>query len=110
MSGYDIYKKVLLRLGLQKFDQKFYQLGFEYLNQVTSDLEIGEIKNLSDELILEDDLRETVVIGLAMFLTLHIGDTVQNKLYTDLYNAKRAKVLSSNETISDVLPKVKECV
>lgn len=110
MSGYDIYKKALLRLGLEKNEQKFCEVGFEYLNQIAADLKIGEIKNLSDELILSDDLRETVVIGVMMLLTVNIGDTIQNKLYTDLYNAKRAKILSSNETVSDVLPAVKECV
>ena len=110
MNGYDIYKKSLLRLGLEKNEQKFHEVGFEYLNQIAADLKLGEIKNLSDELILSDDLRETVVTGVTMLLTLNIGDTIQNKLYTNLYNAKRAKVLSSNDTVSDVLPYVKECV
>ena len=82
MSGYDIYKKALIRLGLQKFD----------------------------ELNLSEELKETMLTGVLMLLSLNIGDTIQNKLYTDLYNAKRAKYLSSNDTVKDVLPTAKECV
>ncbi len=110
MSGYDIYKKALARLGLQKSDQKFYEVGFEFLNQISADLKLGEIKSLSEDLILDDDLRETVITGLLMLLSLYIGDTIQNNLYTDLYNAKRAKVLSSNDTVMDVLPTAKGSV
>ncbi len=110
MSGYDIYKKALIRLGLQKFDQKFYEVGFEFLNEIAADLKFGEIKSLSDELNLSEELKETMLTGVLMLLSLNIGDTIQNKLYTDLYNAKRAKYLSSNDTVKDVLPTAKECV
>ncbi len=110
MSGYDIYKKALVRLGLEKFDQKYYEVGFQFLNEIAADLRLGELKSLSDDLILNDDLRETMLTGLLMLLSLNIGDTIQNNLYTDLYNAKRAKVLSSNETVIDVFPTAKESV
>lgn len=110
MSGYDIYKKALVRLELQKFDQKYYELGLEFLNQIADDLSLGEIKSLSDELDFGKEAKEALLSGLMMLLSLNVGNTTQNALYTDLYNAKRAKFLSSNESVTDVLPTAKECV
>ena len=110
MNGYDIFKKSLIRLSLTKFEEKLSETALEYLNDIAADLKLCEIKNLNDSFELTSGVKEALTYGLMMLITLNVGDTAQNKLYTDLYNAKRALVLSSKDTIEDILPKTEGVV
>ena len=104
MKAYDFYKKALLRLHLEKFEEKLCDSALEFMNEIAADLKIGEIKTLNCELELSTELKEGFLSGLVMLLSLAVGDTQQNSLYTELYNAKRAKILSVCESVEDRLP------
>ena len=105
MTGYEILKKALLRLGIKNDNNALNLRAIEYINQISSDLRGNAIENLSDTLSTNGEFCEAVIVGLTMMFTLTVGDSAANKIYTDLYNAKRAKLLSAGDTVEDKLPK-----
>ncbi len=105
MTGYEILKKALQRLGIKNENNSLNLRAVEYINQISADLNGGAIENLSDTLESSPELCEAITVGLVMLFSLTIGDTAANKIYTDLYNAKRAKLLSNSDTVTDKLPK-----
>jgi len=105
MNGYDIFKKALVRLGLESFEQKLAERAEEYLNEICADLNLQSIDSLSKEINLSTEYIEALTVGLSMMFSYSEGDTQKNKLFCDLYNAKRARVLSKTEKIQDTLPK-----
>ena len=58
------------------------------------------------EIIATEPQIEAVCYGTAMLLSLSEGETEQNRLFTQIYNAKRAAVLSEIQKIQDSLPTV----
>ncbi len=105
MTGYEILKKALIRLGIKNENNSLNLRATEYINQISSDLKGNIIENLSDTVSKDNELCEAITVGLVMLFSLTIGDLSANKIYTDLYNAKRAKLLSVNDTVEDKLPK-----
>ncbi len=110
MSGYDIYKKVLLRLGFNSTDNHTVLsdgrviMAKEFINQILSDLRLDEIEDMTAKIKCSKAQGEAVCYGVAMLMALSEGDSEKNKLFTDLYNAKRASVLSEVSFIEDTLP------
>ncbi len=106
MSGYEIFKHAVLRLGFQDYENRLSSGALEFLNQICLDLKIHTVKSLSEEIEVSDDLCEALCCGVAMLLSFSEGDSEKNKLYCDLYNAKRASVLSKVCFVEDTLPKM----
>lgn len=104
MSGYDIFKKALLRLSYTKFENNLSVKALEFINQICIDLKLPAVENLSQEMNLSADIAEAVCCGLAMLLSLSEGDSEKNRIYTNMYNSKRAAVLSKTTYVEDVLP------
>lgn len=106
MSGYDIYKKSLLRLGYNdsNISDSKISMAKELINQILSDLRLEEINDISSEIKTSGSHLEAICCGLAMLLSLSEGDSAKNQIFTDLYNAKRASVLSEVSFIEDKLP------
>lgn len=106
MSGYDIYKKALLRLGYNDagINDSKISIAKELINQILSDLRLEPINEMSYKIKASRDHLEAVCCGLAMLLSLSEGDSAKNQLFTDLYNAKRAAILSEISFIEDKLP------
>ena len=111
MSGYEVYKKELLRLGYNSSDNEVVfsdsrlLRAKELINQILSDLNIGQINELSSPINCSKAELEAVCYGVMMLLSLSEGESEKNKLFTDIYNAKRAAVLSRVSLIEDTLPK-----
>ena len=104
MTGYDIYKKALVRLSYKDFENKLSLKALEFINQICIDLKLPNVQSLSQNIDFSADVAEAVCLGLMMLLTLSEGDSEKNIIYTNLYNAKRASVLSKIVYVEDVLP------
>ena len=110
MTGYDIYKKACARLGISGTadeiiaDSRLLSRALELVNQIAADLKIAEIKNLSDEITADAQKGEAICCGVAMLLSLSDGNSEKNQIYTNIYNAKRATVLSHLTQVEDNLP------
>lgn len=72
-------------------------------NRVFTDLGLGAIESLEESVDLEPEIMDAVCYGIAMFISIFSGDSARQPLYTEIYNAKRAKVLSCTEKIKDVM-------
>lgn len=107
MSGYDIFKKAILRLSYGNYENNLIAKALEFINQICIDLKLPVIDNISNTLEASPEYIEAVCLGLAMLLTLSEGDSEKNRVYTNLYNAKRAALLSKTTCIEDVLPNLK---
>ena len=109
MNGYDLYEKVLIRLGYNNentvgTDQRFFSSFLELSNQIANDLKLAEIKDFETPLGLTAQETDALCCGTAMLLAFSEGDGNKNKLFTEIYNAKRAALLSKTDYIIDNLP------
>ena len=106
MSGYDIFKKSLLRLSYNDYENNLSVKALEFLNQILIDLKLSPLQSLSRTVDFSPEIIEAITLGLSMFLSLIEGDSEKNRIYTSLYNSKRASILSNTTFVSDVLPKI----
>lgn len=105
MSGYEIYKKVILRLGYSgKQEENSMIRVLEFINQILTDLNIKTIEGLAEEIVADTKVLDAVCCGTAMLFSLSESDGEKNALYTSLYNAKRSIILAKASSVSDVLP------
>lgn len=110
MTGYDIYKKCLARLGNSCSlnegldDSGMINTALEAINQIALDLKLQEINSLSDQLNLDKKQIDALCSGVTMIIALSNGDTEKNNIYTTIYNAKRAMILADVSHIEDKLP------
>lgn len=107
MNGYDVYKKALTRLGYTAGDdRRLIEKAPELIGQIAADLRLEPPKDMSEDLKLKTDESEALCCGVAMMLSLYEGDGEKNKIFCELYNAKRAGVLRGSSVIVDSLPSV----
>ena len=111
MNGFELYNKVLTRLGFSRYEQDSFDEGLlkrvlELINQIAADLQLEGIKTLSENMNYNFAQTEAICCGVAMLFSLSEGDSEKNKIYTALYNSKRAALLSKTAYVEDVLPKV----
>ncbi len=110
MKGSDLYKRVLNLLGYLNNDDSIasdmalYKRAIHAFNQILLDLNEKEITDLNCEIDIPQKNREALIYGVAMILSLTSGDSERNRLFADIYNAKRSAALSSTDKVSDVLP------
>ena len=110
MKGHDAYKRVLNLLGylnnddLVTSDISLYNRALHAFNQILLDLKKEEISDLSQEINITKAECDALIYGVAMMLSLACGDGERNRIFTDIYNAKRSTVLSGIDTVSDVMP------
>ncbi len=110
MTGNDVFNRVLNLLGyLNSYttktdNQNLLKRAPDIINQVCLDLKIPNITRLSDEIEASDKALDALCYGAAMIMALVDGDGVKNKMFSDIYNAKRAAALSSKDVIVDKLP------
>lgn len=110
MTGYDLYRKAMLRLGFVNNINESFSEGQrldsakEHINQIASDLNIDAIAQLGDEIKCSGIKSEALCCGVSMLIAFDEGDTIKNKLFTDIYNAKRATALSATDKVLDRLP------
>ncbi len=110
MRGNDVYRRVLALLGYLNTDkviageENLLNRVNDIINQICIDLKIPQIKLLSDEITATPETVEALCYGVAMLMALEDGDGVKNQLFAQIYNSKRASVLSKKETVEDKLP------
>lgn len=110
MKGSEIYKKAMLLLGYNdiidnsSLQTRFEEQGAELISQIADDLQISGIESLSSDLEINTAQREALIYGTAMLLSLTEGDTSKNRIFAELYNAKRAAALKRTVGILNVMP------
>lgn len=111
MTGNDILSRVLNLLGYlnswntRTDNENLLKRAPDIINQICFDLKIPNITKLSDEIEATDKSLDALCYGTAMIMALVEGDGDKNKIFADIYNAKRAAALSCKDVIRDTLPK-----
>lgn len=112
MTGNDVFKRALNLLGYQNShnlrsnNESLLKVAHDVINQMCQDLKIPQINRLSDKIVADDKAFDALCFGSAMMFSLIEGDTAINKVFTDIYNAKRASALSSKEIVEDKMPTI----
>lgn len=112
MTGYDVIKRAMSLLGYSSAegDPAESELtalkGLEIIRQLLMDLRCGGISSLSDNLDISGAQEDALCYGTAMLLALTEGDTNKNRLFAEIYNAKRGTALAEMSSVKDCLPKV----
>jgi len=110
MTGNDIFKRSLSLLGYTPTEQESVSgKGLllrmpEILNQILSDLGLCEVKDLSQNIEGTPLQIDAVCCGCTMLLALSDGDNTKNRIFTEIYNARRAAALSKTSGVKDTLP------
>lgn len=110
MNGYELCEKAYIRLGFNNKNtfsphSSTSKRDLEFVNQILEDLRLNQLKELSCKVECSKEQAEAVCSGVAMLLSMCEGETEKNRLYTAVYNAKRAAVLGNVSKIEDTLPK-----
>lgn len=111
MKGLDIYNRALSLLGYsgestnRLNEDALSERGKELINQLLCDFGDMNIELLSDELAVSKEVFDALCCGTAMLLSLAEGDGGKNAVFTQLYEAKRAKALAKVSIIEDRLPR-----
>lgn len=110
MTGYDVMKRATSLLGYSggegdpaESDSAALK-GLEIIKQLSMDLRFGEISSLSESLDIPQSKTEALCYGMAMLLALTEGDANKNRLFAEIYNAKRGAALAETANIKDCLP------
>lgn len=112
MTGNDVFERVSNLLGYSNLHtvrtdkEKLLKRAHEIINQICLDLKIPQINRLSDEISTNRLSLDALCYGTAMLFSLIEGDGKMNKIFTDIYNAKRSAALSKKDIIDDKLPTV----
>lgn len=110
MTGNEIFERILNLLGYlnshtTRIDKEnLLKRAPEIINQICLDLKIQQINCLSDKIEAKAEVLDALCYGTAMLMSLIEGDGALNKIFTDIYNAKRAAALSSKAMVEDKLP------
>lgn len=116
MTGNEIYKRTLGLLGyldtsmVTPSGDMLLKRMPDVLDQVCFDLKIPTIKRLADEFKATEIECDALCYGTAMIVALMEGDGAKSEIFTKIYNAKRAAVLSRIEKIEDKLPTTEDGV
>lgn len=111
MQGLDIYNRAMNLLGYTGENggpsngEALAMRGKELINQLLCDFGDYHIEFLSDEISVSKEVFDALCCGTAMLISLAEGDAGKNAVFAKLYEAKRAKALSSVSIIEDRLPK-----
>lgn len=112
MTGNDIYRRVLGLMGYLDKGARVTDTAnllnrvWDIMNQMCAELGIPLVERLSDEVVATPVKLDALCYGTAMILALCEGDAAKNELFAKLYNAKRAKAMSSVSKVKDNLPNV----
>ena len=112
MTGYDVIRRAFNLLGYLGDGQdpctsdKTAANGFGFINQLLSDLKCHSISSLQDSLGISSAKEEALCYGVAMLFALTEGDGNKNRIFSEIYNAKRGIALAEISGVKDVLPKV----
>ena len=110
MKGYDIYNRALTLLGYGGNNASpagavlMEKRCLEAINQISADLKCEPISSLAEELPTGSAKTEALCCGVAMIMSLTESDGEKNRIFADLYNAKRAAALAKIEHIGERLP------
>lgn len=112
MTGYDVLKRAYGLLGRERsadagaVSASVAAAELEIINQLAADLKAEGISSASRELDITPLKAEALCYGAAMLLALTEGDAAKNRIFSELYNAKRGRALTQTESITDRLPTV----
>ncbi len=112
MTGYDIYKRALSISGYLNDgivlgdDGVLIEKVPDIINQIALDLKIPEINDIEQNVNATPEQFDAACYGVAMLLAIKDRDSDKSRLFTQIYNSKRAAALSESGKIYDTLPSV----
>lgn len=111
MTVNDIYNSVVKLLGYNNLylsvedNDILKKRAVEFVNRIGFDLfKMPPVNSFLEEFELAIEHEDALIYGVCMLLSLSEGDGDKNKLFTELYNAKRAEAKSQISKITDVFP------
>ncbi len=111
MTVNDIYNSVVKLLGYNNLylsvedNDILKKRAVEFVNRIGFDLfKMPPVNNFLEEFELAIEHEAALIYGVCMLLSLSEGDGDKNRLFTELYNAKRAEAKSQISKITDVFP------
>jgi len=111
MTGNEIFERALSLLGFTPADNQSVSCKAlkarmpQILNRILTDLKLPQINDLSQSIDATALKLDAVCCGCTMLLALSDGDNTKNRIFTEIYNARRAAALGERTLKEDTLPK-----
>lgn len=112
MNGSEIYNTAMTLLGYTDSDSgvclpdSMRQRSLGLIVQLCRELNITEPSTLIQPIQSDQAGCDALCFGLAMLYSLSEGDPEKNRLFTQIYNSKRAGFKGGRSQIGDLLPSV----
>ena len=111
MTGHNLFDDVMKLLGYTDFEGNIQDTSglkaraLTVINRILGDIgSKTQISKLSDTLNLSKEQAEALPYGVAMLLSLSDGNGEKNRIFTAIYNSKRAVCKGAKSSVRDTLP------
>ena len=105
MTGNDILTGAASLMGFDEPSEEMNKIGPTAVNFVLEDLGKTALGTLDDNMELTETERSALLSGVAMLLSVAIGDLRGKECFSAIYNEKRGKVKMAKGVVTDSLPK-----
>ncbi len=105
MTGNDILKDAAALMAFETPSEEMQNIGLTIINFVLEDLDKESVKTLEDSIELTEAEASAEKVGVAMLLSVALGDLRAKECFSEIYHEKRRKVKNGKTSITDSLPK-----
>ena len=110
MTVKEITDRALALLGYEP-ENDYYRCALIYVKSILQDVEnltgeeAGDIQKITDDVMLNERIKDTVTYGTAAFIARSVGDGDSQSYFAEIFRLKR-KSLAGMGQIEDVLPAI----
>ena len=106
MTGNEILRSAAVVMGFKQPTSEMIGTGLTVINSVLDDLGSDPIQNLeSSPSDMSSAEEQACVYGVAMLLSVAIGDLRATECFSPIYNEKRSRAKGTKSFVTDSLPK-----
>ena len=105
MTGNKLLEAAASLMGFEMVTEEMQKIGPTVINFVLDDLGLTAPSNLEEEFPLSEKVLSAANAGIAMLLSVALGDLRSKECFSAIYNEKRGKIKGSKTKVSDSLPK-----
>ena len=105
MTGNTLLEAAASLMGFEMVTEEIQKIGPTVINFVLDDLGQSAPLSLHEEFSLSEKVLSAAEVGIAMLLSVALGDLRSKECFSAIYNEKRGKIKGSKTKVLDSLPK-----
>ncbi len=102
MKAYNILENACALIGTE-LDEGIKKAGVGLTNTILEDLKIPTVCSLSEEITAEKEYFTLISNGVAMLLSVYLGDDANLSVMSELYNNSRRRLLKRVDNVKETV-------